>query len=414
MQIRRNLETLLNNTTIIPFKFRGKYLCFFCSKYVEDYVELRKHTKEHGICSTATHALRAIRGISNVEIKIDVSEVACEICKINLPNIDSAVDHLTAEHDIDYFRDIDMPIEEYKLRDLNCSSCDAKFTFFGYLVSHVNSSHPKNSFSCDKCEQKFNKKRDLFSHTKNHHRDGGFVCETCSQTFASLNILNKHKSNWHLSRCNICLLKLPSAALKRKHMKTEHPDDGSLKCKLCTKQFHTELGLKMHLRICKRVDVKFEDNDKDIMDSDVNYQVPKRNNVKQVRENIAIVISMSTALPFNFFQNKFNCFFCSKDFQDPDGLREHTIMSHPVCDMRQKCIRKCRESEASVKIDVSSLACKLCFNSMDSLETLLDHLISVHNANYDKSIKTCLQPYKLVKDRMQCPHCPDEMFRSEL
>ncbi|XP_045506141.1 PR domain zinc finger protein 5-like isoform X1 [Colias croceus] len=411
MRIRRNLETLFNNTSIIPFKFRGKYLCFFCSKYVEEYAELRRHTKEHGECTIGTHSLKAIRGVSNVEIKIDVSEISCEVCKDMFLSINDVIDHLLEKHKIDYDKGIDMPLEEYRLKDLACVACDAKFTFFGYLVSHVNSNHPKNTFTCDTCQQKFNKKRDLFSHTKNYHREGGFVCELCHQTFTSLNILNKHKTNRHMSRCNICFLKLPSAVLKRKHMKTEHPDDGSMKCKICHKQFHTDIGLKMHSRNCRNVDIIMEDNDIDVMDSDVKYDVPKRNSVKQLRENIALVISLSTAIPFNFFHNKFNCFFCSKDFQDPDSLKEHTIMMHPVCDAREKSILKCRESESSVKIDISSLACKICFEQMKDLDSLLDHLIAQHDANYDKSIKTCLQPYKLVKDHMECPLCPHEVFR---
>ncbi|XP_022119217.2 gastrula zinc finger protein xFG20-1 isoform X1 [Pieris rapae] len=409
MRIRRNLVTLFNKTTIIPFKFRGKYLCFFCSKYVEEFSELRRHTKAHGECSIRTHSLKAIRGVSNVEIKIDVSEISCEICKEVFPRISEVIQHLVLKHSMEYDQDIEMPFEEYRLKDLACLNCEAKFTFFGYLVSHVNSNHPKNSFTCDTCEQKFNKKRDLFSHTKNYHREGGFVCDACDLTFASLNILNKHKINRHMSRCNICFLKLPSAVLKRKHMKTEHPDDGSLKCKLCFKQFHTDIGLKMHSRNCRNAEVVFDDNDGDIMDSDVKYDAPKRTSVKQLRENISIVITMSTAIPFNFFQNKFNCFFCSKDFQDPDSLREHTLITHQICDVRNS-IRKCRESESSVKIDIANLACKLCLETFSDLDVLLNHLISKHEANYDKTIKTCLQPYHLVKDQMKCPLC-DEVFR---
>ncbi|CAK1550193.1 unnamed protein product [Leptosia nina] len=379
------------------------------NKYVE-FSELRPHTKDHGECSTRTHSLKSIRGVSNVEIKIDVSEISCQLCHEVLQNINDLTHHLVIKHKVDYDRDIEMPFEEYRLKDLACLICEAKFSFFGYLVSHVNSNHPKNSFSCDTCQQKFNKKRDLFSHTKNYHREGGFVCESCDQTFTSLNILNKHKINRHITRCNICFLKLPSAVLKRKHMKTEHPDDGTLKCKLCFKQFHTDIGLKMHSRNCRSIDMVIDDNDVDVMDSDIKYDAPKRTSVKQLRENIAIVITMSTAVPFNFFQNKFNCFFCSKDFQDPDSLREHSILTHPTCDIKRS-IRKCRESESCVKIDISSLSCKLCFESMNSLDALLDHLISKHDANYDKNIQTCLQPYRLIKDQMQCPLCPHEVFR---
>lgn len=413
MRRRKNLQILFNNTSIIPFKWRGKYLCFYCSKNISEYTELRKHTKSHGNCSILDHSLKVLKGGTNMEIKIDISNVTCEICGGMLASFEEVIDHLKAKHKIEYDKEVDMAIEEYKLADLSCLTCDEKFTYFGYLVSHVNNKHPKNCILCDNCNQKFNKKRDLFSHMKNYHREGGYQCDLCPQTFSSLNILRKHRSNRHLTRCNICQLRLPSAALKQKHIELEHPDDGSLQCDNCDKEFHTTTGLRMHARKCKvdlfEFTVKKEDY---TMDLDQNYEDPaKRPSVKQIRENIVIVINMSTAIPFNFYKNKFNCFYCSKDFPDSDSMREHTVMEHPVCDVKEKCIKKCRETVTCVKIDVATLACKICFESMTDLDKLLDHLIIKHKANYDKSITTCLQPYRLVKDHMACPNCPSEVFR---
>lgn len=409
---RRNLQILFNNTTIIPFKWRGKYLCFYCSKDVSEYAELREHTKLHGDCSILDHSLKALKGGTNMEIKIDVSNLAC-VCEEKYPSLDEIIKHLEAKHGLEYDRNVDMAIEEYRLVDLSCLVCEEKFTYFGYLVSHVNTNHPKNCLICDKCNQKFNKKRDLFSHMKNYHREGGYQCELCPQAFNSLNILRKHRINRHMTRCHICQLRLPSAALRQKHVDLEHPDDGSLQCDACDKEFHTKQGLRMHARKCKgdlfQLSIKKEDY---TMDLDLNYEDPaKRPSVKQIRENIVIVINMSTAIPFNFYKNKFNCFYCSKDFPDSDSMKEHTVVEHPVCDVKEKCIRKCRESVACVKIDVSTLACKLCFENMPNLDNLLDHLIAKHDANYDKSITTCLQPYRLIKDNMTCPNCPGEVFR---
>ncbi|XP_026743953.1 PR domain zinc finger protein 5-like isoform X1 [Trichoplusia ni] len=413
MRRRRNLQIIFNSTSIIPFKWRGKYLCFYCSKDLAEYAELRKHTKSHGDCSIKDHSLKVLKGGQNMEIKIDISDITCEICSEPFPSLDEIVTHLFVKHKLEYDKTVEMAIEEYKLIDLSCNGCDEKFTYFGYLVSHVNNNHPKKCLICDKCNQKFNKKRDLFSHMKNYHREGGYQCEMCPQVFNSLNILRKHRNNRHMTRCNICQLKLPSAALKQKHMDLEHPDDGSLQCDVCYKEFHTKQGLRMHNRKCKGEDlfdiaIKKEEC---VMDLDQDYDEVKRPSVKQVRENIVTVINMSTAIPFNFYKNKFNCFYCSKDFPDSDSMREHTVMEHPVCDVKQKCIRKCRESVACVKIDISSLACKICFESLTDLESLINHLIEKHQANYDKSITTCLQPYRLIKDHMVCPNCPNEVFR---
>lgn len=412
MRRRKNFQVLFNNTTVIPFKWRGKYLCFHCSNDFSQYSELRKHTKAHGNCSINDHCLKVLKGGQNMEIKIDISDMTCEICNESFNNLTEITNHLVIKHDLQFDSNVDMAIEEYRLLDLACQVCGEKFSYFGYLVSHVNNCHPKNCLVCEKCSQKFNKKRDLFSHVKNYHRDGGYQCEMCPQSFSSLNILRKHRNNRHLTRCGICQLKLPSAALKQKHINIEHPDNGSLQCDNCDKTFHTKQGLRMHLRKCKGDDLYYAIKKEDFnMDQDQNLDEPKRPSVKRIRENIVIIINMSTAVPFNFYKNKFNCFYCSKDFQDSDSMREHTILEHPTCDVDQKCIRKCRESVACVKIDISSLACKICFESLSDLEKLIDHLIMRHQANYDKSITTCLQPYKLVKDYMACPNCPNEVFR---
>ncbi|XP_013164607.1 PREDICTED: zinc finger protein 729-like isoform X1 [Papilio xuthus] len=408
---RKNLQIIFNNTTIIPFKWRGKYLCFYCSKYMKDYKELRNHTIAHGDCSVFDYSLKAIKG-QNMVIKIDVTNITCLICDKYFSSVKEVLTHLK-KHKISYDFDIEMGIDEYNLGGLKCLLCEEKFTYFGYLVSHVNNKHPKNCFICDNCEQKFNKKRDLFSHIKNYHKEGGYKCEYCLKNFTSLNILRKHKNNRHLTNCDICNLKLPNASLKQKHMDLEHPDNGSLKCDSCSKEFHTKQGLKMHTRKCKVVeefDISVK-NENDSMDFDENYEDPKKPSVKQIRENIVTVINMSTAIPFNFFKNKFNCFYCSKDFPDSDTMRDHTILEHPVCDIKQKCIKKCRESVACVKIDISTLACKLCLISINELDNLIEHLTTTHNANYDKTITTCLQPYKLIKDNMACPICPNEVFR---
>lgn len=411
MRRRNNLQILFNNTSILPFKWRGKYLCFYCSKDASEYAELIKHTKTHGKCSINDYSLKVLKGGQNMEIKIDVSVINCKVCSQNFDSVDGIVTHIVIEHKLDYDLDVDMATEEYRLSDLSCLICKEKFTYFGYLVSHVNINHPKNCLICDKCDQKFNKKRDLFSHIKNYHREGGYQCEYCPQTFNSLNILRKHRSNRHVASCSLCQLRLPSAALKQKHMELEHPDDGCLQCDNCAKDFHTKQGLRMHLRKCKgeyEYIIKKEDL---TMDLDQNYDLTKRPTVKQIRENIITVINMSTAIPFNFYKNKFNCFYCSKDFQDSDAMREHTVLEHPICDIKDECIRKCKESVACVKIDITTLACKICFESLPDLDNLLDHLVAKHDANYDKTITTCLQPYRLIKDHMACPHCPDETFR---
>ncbi|CAB3261153.1 unnamed protein product [Arctia plantaginis] len=141
-----------------------------------------------------------------------------------------------------------------------------------------------------------------------------------------------------------------------------------------------------------------------------NMEPRKKQNILQIRQNIQCVLNMSTAVPFKFF-SKYSCFYCSKKFFDFDDLRQHTSVEHPVCDLKQKCMKKCKGERINVKIDISALACKVCCLPVVDLEALITHLIDEHKANYDKTITGCLEPFRIIKDNIPCPICPDKVFR---
>ncbi|KAI8427097.1 hypothetical protein MSG28_014728 [Choristoneura fumiferana] len=493
MRRRRNLQILFNSTTIIPFKWRGKYLCFYCSKDIAEYSALRKHTKSHGDCSTRDHSLKVLKGGQNMEIKIDVSDISCEICSEPFPTYDDIVTHLFIKHKLEYDKGVDMAIEEYRLVDLSCLACEEKFAYFGYLVSHVNNSHPKNCLICDKCEQKFNKKRDLFSHMKNYHREeikhqsiGGLgaterrrknlvilfnnttvipfksgsqfgcfycgekyrdykefvkhtkshgpcnvkhkslvtqkygssievkldisnvTCELCDEPFNSLDEIIPHliaKHGLHYDQdVPMCLSSYRLVDLKCTecgksfeyfrnlvmHVRKNHMEK-LVPCEQCDKSFNKKSDLAAHCRIyhrragfqCVKCELCFRKNSllrlhlmnthgaseskcarilsrlksrrnsylrldaedlaafEDIDDCEIETQrrrLRERNAIaKRNRENIACILNMTTAIPFKYYQNRFTCFHCSKDFNEHEDVRTHTLLEHPFYDLERKC-----------------------------------------------------------------------------
>lgn len=66
---------------------------------------------------------------------------------------------------------------------------------------------------------------------------------------------------------------------------------------------------------------------------------------------------------------------------------------------------RCKGERVTVKIDISVLACKVCCVPMTDLDALVDHLIAVHQASYDKSVTGCVEPFRIVKDSIPCPVC---------
>lgn len=403
------MKILFNNTTIFPFKWRGKFLCFYCGKSYTDYPEFKKHTKSHGQCSTKDYSLKIIKG-NHIEIKIDISEIICDICNEPFSDLSEIVDHLIGKHNMEYDRTVEVPFQAYRLSDFRCLFCDQQFSYFGYLINHVNVMHPQNSFICDDCGATFNKKRDMAVHLRNFHRPGGYPCSQCVQNFDTLYTLRTHQNSTHFRKCKNCGLKFVSLGLLQKHIKFEHPDDGSLKCSFCAKEFHSAQGLAQHLSKCKVKMIAQIDRSDATFDADTGVEPKKKQNIVQIRQNIQCVLNMSTAVPFKFF-SKYSCFYCSKKFVEFEELKDHTAVEHPVCDLKSKSMRKCKGERVSIKIDVASLACKICRMPMSELDVLIEHIISEHKANYDKSITGCLEPFKIIKDNLPCPLCPEKVFR---
>ncbi|XP_048485955.1 zinc finger protein 569 isoform X1 [Plutella xylostella] len=390
MKRRKNLQIIFDSSTIIPFKWRANYICFYCGIRIVDYKELRRHTETHG--SVADCDLKSIKGYGDMNIKIDISNITCKLCNVLFRSFNELTEHLCSAHQVKY-EVMDVVIEQYRLLDLGCHLCPDSFSYFGHLVSHMNHAHPNKTLICNQCNHRFSKRSELYRHIKNCHKVGGYQCDMCPHKFNTLSILKKHQSNAH--RCEVCHLQLPSAAQKQKHCQLEHPESYALQCRDCNKIFKKKLGLRVHMKKCNAADTDRKQK-----------LTVKRHKLDKVKDDIINVIILSTSIPFNFTNNKFNCFYCADDFIDSDSLREHTLLSHANCDANY--IKKnCKTiGNVCVKLDTSYVACKLCYESLRDLDALIEHLAQKHDTQIEPIVKTCLQPYRLIKDNMGCPYCP--------
>ncbi|XP_030033833.2 zinc finger protein 16 isoform X3 [Manduca sexta] len=398
---RKNLQILFNNTSLIPFKWRMKYMCFYCGCDVDSYDDLKTHTKTHGFCSDRDRAIRLVKSPDS-EVKIDVSNVSCYLCNKSFPNFEEIVSHLVYKHNLPYNKEVDLTIATYSLINLKCLSCEQTFKYFRQLVSHMNRMHPSNCFACSECGQSFNKKRDLDHHARVQHRKS-YTCIKCSETFTTNSELQHHRKNSHVSTCNICYKTFSSDSKRLSHMKRDHKTDGA-ECGFCHKVMTTNQGFLRHAAQCTARDV-LNKCDTIIVDDD------RRQSVKEIRNDIACVLNFSTALPFKYFMNKFRCFYCSKDFTKCDELKEHTSVEHPHCDITIKSMKlRNRYEGMQIKVDTSSLSCKVCLESINDLETLFEHLIAEHKTRFDKSVGDYMQEFKLIEENFACPYC-GEVYR---
>ncbi|KAJ2939891.1 hypothetical protein O0L34_g6593 [Tuta absoluta] len=374
-------------------------MCFFCGEDLPTPGDLRAHTDTHRPFSVGDRAMKLVKA-SDSEVKIDVSIVDCKICDESFPNLEEIVSHLSHKHKLAYNKDVDLSIAQYRLVDLKCIHCGEVFDFFYTLFKHTNSVHPSDCFVCDNCGQTFNKKRDLQLHIRINHKNE-YNCSKCPLSFESNSALHTHKTNEHRSSCNVCLKIFTSNSKRLKHMKLEH-DFANLQCGLCFRVLSTKQAFFTHASRCTMQKNNYKEK------YVLTKSETKRPPVKLMRNNIACILNMSTAILFKYYMNKFRCFYCPKDFVESDELRQHTILEHPLCDTKLKSMKLRHRKEDGVKVDVSTLSCKLCFDHIPDLESLINHLISEHKAKYDKSVPNILQPYKLIKDNYCCPDCGEK------
>lgn len=401
---RRNLEILFNNTTIMPFKWRGKYLCFYCGKNFQDYASLRKHTFGHGKCSDKDYSIQQVKS-TRYELKIDVSEVACEVCNEPFKDLREIAMHLNFKHKLKYDLELETTFTQYRLVDLTCVQCGEVVNTFKELVGHVNKNHPADKCICDQCSKEFPKKKDLEGHIRSFHKPGGYKCGECGDKFESFAKLTTHNDKTHGHICDVCFQSFQSKEERRSHMNEVHIKDGGTNCALCNHFCETKHSYWQHLRKCKAK------NDA-LMNTKKLHKVKRGeeryNEVRTVRKNIACLFNMSNLMPFKFYLGSFRCYFCQTNLPDVEDLRKHVNSEHPVCDVNHKNMKLRRRQDDDLKVDTANLTCKLCQLSLENVESLIDHLVTEHDANYDKTVPMKLIPFVLEKDKYPCLLCKEK------
>lgn len=97
--------------------------------------------------------------------------------------------------------------------------------------------------------------------------------------------------------------------------------------------------------------------------------------------NLTTLLKYSNATPFKDRNDAgYICAYCYKTYPDPDTLRDHTKRDHG----KEKPSFKAGSGMSSFVafLDIVDLKCTICDQPMDSLRTLTEHLVNVHEKNY--------------------------------
>lgn len=247
------LYQVLENSTVMPFRWYGnKYMCFYCCSTFNEYLRLRKHTKEEHEGAKLPGVLRNVSGRSSV--KVDVSELACKKCPKEMINFQYLIEHLIESHNARFDLDISQLVIPFKLSDgpMTCLQCGDRFRFFGPLLGHTHKVHSNlKLYLCEVCGQGFFSKLNVSSHIKTAH-PGNINCDLCDRIFPSYYSLRKHYDSEHQKdklKCSKCPEVLGSIYLKKRHLALVHDvKSEQFYCEICSKLFTLKYKLESHKR----------------------------------------------------------------------------------------------------------------------------------------------------------------------
>ncbi|XP_050359490.1 zinc finger protein 708-like isoform X8 [Nymphalis io] len=329
---RSNVNEILMNSNATPIRCRGAvgYACCFCTKQFPDPADLKKHTIESHDEKAKLNFLKR-KDMYKFHVKLDITELKCNMCYNNIDTLEKLIDHLKDVHDIKMFTDIKNQVLPFKFdtERLRCFICMNIYHKFKSLLEHMNV-HYRN-YVCEVCNAGFVSRAILVQHEESH-KLGTFKCDHCPKIFETLRKKRSHEKGIHthsdvLNKCGYCDEKFKDYRKKEKHLVDVHGIGNPLKCQSCEKTFANQKVHTVHIKRLHLMDRRHKCSECDM------------------------TFFSSAELKSHFVKHtglrKFECEVCHKAYGRKKTLREH--MRIHANDKRFKCehcgqsfVQKCR------------------------------------------------------------------------
>lgn len=162
-----------------------------------------------------------------------------------------------------------------------------------------------------------------------------------------------------------------------------------------------------------------KDDDKhdhyDIVNAVVNDKNKIRDEMKKHKANLRAILKYSNATPIlRHIGIGYLCSYCAAHFIDPTDLKKHTLREHRDNFNPLTCHNKSKRIEYCMKLDITSLQCNLCDEEIDTLEELIEHLISYHDVDFYTDIKNQILPFKFNGEQLHCFICGREFEKFKI
>ncbi|KAF9419610.1 hypothetical protein HW555_003888 [Spodoptera exigua] len=251
-KFKENVRTLIKCTNATPIKGHWGigYACLHCPYQTPDPPELKKHTLTTHFSNS--EPIENVRYVSDMVLRVDVTDLKCEICDLRMDSLKDAMIHLKNNHDQPIHLDIPDHIIPFKFDNdfLQCALCSKQFDYFKHLSEHMTEHYP--NYECADCGKHFINTRALRTHVIRHQK-GVFVCAFCSKIFDTRIRMKEHERVLHMKgsktrKCGYCDEKFMDTVRKNDHeVKIHGAPIPQFSCKACGKNFDSQRSLKSHI-----------------------------------------------------------------------------------------------------------------------------------------------------------------------
>uniref|UniRef100_A0A182PS07 C2H2-type domain-containing protein n=2 Tax=Anopheles epiroticus TaxID=199890 RepID=A0A182PS07_9DIPT len=197
-----------------------------------------------------------------------------------------------------------------------CEQCGRMFNFLAQLKIHLDCVHGSKDVRCNVCNKYFNLKS-FEAHKRTAHTDQMLMCEHCPKLFKSSGALKIHARSHddslaQFTACKLCNKQMKHANLK-KHMTSQHSEDGPVSCELCGKSFRSMFHMKRHQKNTCKATIDSRPHKCEVCG-------------KGFHTKLTMVEHMTTHTRTNQYQ----CAFCFKSFGYISNLQKHRKKAHPL------------------------------------------------------------------------------------
>lgn len=133
--------------------------------------------------------------------------------------------------------------------------------------------------------------------------------------------------------------------------------------------------------------------------SKIQQRMRERDPTYITETNILTIVEFSHVCPFKCRHNHLICFYCGENFSDPQLLRDHTASSHHPKKF------KITDHKNMLKVDLTRIDCRLCPQTINTLEDFKKHITSVHDKKYYFNTRDMILPFRLTKHEYKCALC---------